>query len=65
MLADYVGLDTTLSILSGWQKAHPEEPAFVVPKCLQQKVSKGHLGRKSGRGFYLWEGDKPQDVAED
>lgn len=47
-LADYVGLDTTLSILQGWVRDYPHEPAFFVPKVLEVKVQKGKLGRKSG-----------------
>mmetsp|Transcript_17162 Transcript_17162/g.44393 ORF Transcript_17162/g.44393 Transcript_17162/m.44393 type:complete len:323 (-) Transcript_17162:111-1079(-) len=65
LLADYVGLDTTRAILSGWVEAHPDEPAFFVPRCLEAKVAAGHLGRKTGRGFYVWEGDKPKGVATD
>jgi len=57
-LADYVGLDTTLFILEGWVKNYPNEPAFVIPNILRQKVSEGKLGRKSGEGFYKWNGDK-------
>jgi 3-hydroxyacyl-CoA dehydrogenase len=30
-LADYVGLDTCLSILQGWRKEFPNEPAFFIP----------------------------------
>jgi 3-hydroxyacyl-CoA dehydrogenase len=57
-LTDYVGLDTTLSIVEGWTKRFPNEPAFSVPKALREKVAQGKLGRKSGEGFYKWEGDK-------
>jgi len=57
-LTDYVGLDTTLSILEGWVKAHPNEPAFVIPKILQRKCAEKKFGRKSGEGFYKWQGDK-------
>jgi len=39
-LADYVGLDTTLSILTGWRRDHPLEPAFIVPRCLADKVTR-------------------------
>jgi len=59
-LTDYVGLDTTLSILQGWVKAHPNEPAFKIPSVLEKKVAEKKLGRKSGEGFYKWEGDKKQ-----
>jgi len=53
-LADYVGLDTTLSILRGWVADYPSEPAFFVPRALEAKVARGKLGRKSGEGFYVW-----------
>ncbi len=57
-LTDYVGLDTTLSILEGWVDRYPNEPAFSIPDSLRQKVSEGKLGRKTGEGYYVWEGDK-------
>jgi 3-hydroxyacyl-CoA dehydrogenase len=57
-LTDYVGLDTTLSILQGWVKRYPNEPAFQIPKILERKVAEGKLGRKTGEGFYQWDGDK-------
>jgi 3-hydroxyacyl-CoA dehydrogenase len=57
-LTDYVGLDTTLSILQGWVKRFPDEPAFKIPSVLEKKVKEGKLGRKTGEGFYKWEGDK-------
>ena len=71
----------------GWTKNYPKEPAFFVPKLLEQmvrdvalcvmpalslrprpelvsetsrysQVAKGHLGRKTGQGFYKWAGNK-------
>ena len=30
-LADYIGLDTCLSILKGWKKDFPDEAAFFIP----------------------------------
>ncbi len=57
-LTDYVGLDTTLFILEGWTERYPNEPAFSVPASLRSKVAEGKLGRKSGEGYYVWEGDK-------
>jgi len=57
-LLDYVGLDTTLSILEGWHARFPSEPAFKPSELLKRMVKEGKLGRKSGRGFYEWEGDK-------
>ena len=57
-LADYVGLDTTLAILEGWTTRHPDEPAFAIPNCLRERVAAGRYGRKSGQGFFVWEGDR-------
>eukprot|EP00979_Chaetoceros_neogracilis_P012696 scaffold3437_cov244-Chaetoceros_neogracile.AAC.3 len=60
-LADYIGLDTCYFIVKGWTDTYPNEPAFVLPECLEKMVEKGNLGRKSGKGFYHWEGDKRGD----
>jgi 3-hydroxyacyl-CoA dehydrogenase len=57
-LTDYVGLDTTLAILQGWTQKYPGESSFAIPKILEQKVAQKKLGRKTGEGFYKWEGDK-------
>lgn len=57
-LSDYVGLDTTCSILRNWSSMYPHEPAFFVPKLLEEKVQAGHLGRKTGQGFYTWKGNQ-------
>lgn len=63
-LADYVGLDTCLFIMEGWVKDFPEERAFVVPDILRAKVEKNELGRKTGKGFYNWDGDKRGDPVD-
>ena len=57
-LLDYVGLDTTLSIVKGWHARFPKNPTFKVPRLLEDKVAAGKLGRKTGEGFYKWDGDK-------
>ncbi|KAF7732135.1 hypothetical protein EC973_006390 [Apophysomyces ossiformis] len=52
-LADFVGLDTMKFIVDGWAKEGKIDPAFTKPvKVLDDLVAKGHLGRKSGQGFY-------------
>ena len=50
-LADFVGLDTLLQIA---EVLHSEfrDPMYAPPPRLQRMVDAGHLGRKSGRGFY-------------
>jgi len=61
-LADYIGLDTCLSILKGWTTKYPNE-RFFVPKVLEKLVSEGKLGRKTGEGFYpksVWAPAKKQ-----
>lgn len=60
-LADYIGLDTCLFIVQGWVEKYPDEPSFALPECLKAKVEAGDLGRKTGKGFYNWEGDKRGD----
>ncbi len=51
-LTDMVGLDVRLSIA---QYLEVElGPRFSPPKVLSDKVSRGELGKKSGKGFYDW-----------
>jgi len=63
-LADCIGLDTCYFIVNGWTEKFPEEPAFVLPACLKEKIDQGDLGTKTGKGFYEWEGDKRGDAIE-
>jgi 3-hydroxyacyl-CoA dehydrogenase len=48
--------------MTGWQKEFPSEASFVIPLCLEEKVKKGDFGRKTGKGFYHWDGDKVKGV---
>lgn len=43
---------------------YPNEPAFIIPECLKEKVASGDLGRKSGKGFYEWKGERRGDPVE-
>ncbi|MBI2987362.1 MAG: 3-hydroxybutyryl-CoA dehydrogenase [Deltaproteobacteria bacterium] len=54
-LADLVGLDTILNVLEILYEGHGEQKYFPCP-LLRQMVDAGHLGRKSGRGFYDYSG---------
>lgn len=56
-LSDFIGLDTMLNVGIVMFEAHGE-PRFKAPVILQRLVAAGRLGRKSGQGFYRWEGDK-------
>ena len=57
-LADFVGLDTLASIADVMVDAYGEE-RFAQPDTLRTLVEAGHYGRKSGRGFYDYSGEKP------
>lgn len=63
-LADYIGLDTCYYIIQGWVEKYPHEPAFFVPQILKTMIENQHYGRKSGRGFYHWNGDVRGDPVE-
>ena len=54
-LSDLVGLDVRLAIAEYLYRAL-EEPQFEPPKILRDKVAKGDLGKKTGKGFYTWSG---------
>jgi 3-hydroxybutyryl-CoA dehydrogenase len=57
-LADFVGLDTLASI-ADVMEADYGESRFAQPDTLKKLVEAGHFGRKSGRGFYDYSGEKP------
>lgn len=56
-LADTVGLDIALAV--GRQLVAAE----IQPKKLGELVAAGHLGKKSGQGFYVWVAGKAQKTA--
>jgi 3-hydroxybutyryl-CoA dehydrogenase len=53
-LADFIGLDTCLAILEVLYDGF-RDPKYRPCPLLVKKVQAGHLGRKSGRGFYEYE----------
>lgn len=55
-LTDLVGLDVRLAIAD--YLAEVIGPVFAAPAILRDKVAAGHLGRKSGTGFYRWQDGK-------
>jgi 3-hydroxybutyryl-CoA dehydrogenase len=62
-LSDYVGLDTLQSVAEVLFDAFGE-PRFKSPLLLRSLVTEGHLGRKSGSGFYRWDGEKRMEALQ-
>ena len=60
-LLDFVGLDTSRSVGEIMFDEYRER-RFAPPPMLRKLVAAGHLGRKSGRGFYDYSGDKPVPI---
>ncbi|MFF2214304.1 3-hydroxyacyl-CoA dehydrogenase family protein [Streptomyces antibioticus] len=51
-LTDLVGLDVRLAIAEHLHATLGDR--FAPPRMLREKVARGELGRKTGRGFYTW-----------
>jgi 3-hydroxybutyryl-CoA dehydrogenase len=52
-LADLIGLDVCLAIMEVLHQGYGDSKYRACP-LLRRKVDAGHLGRKSGRGFYTY-----------
>lgn len=55
-LLDLVGLDTHLQVAEALYAA-THEPRAAVPALVKRMIAAGHLGRKTGRGFYSYQGN--------
>ena len=53
-LLDLVGLDTAMFVAEVMFEEF-REPRYAPPPLLKRMVMAGHLGRKTGRGFYTYE----------
>jgi len=61
-LTDVVGLDVRLNIAEYLHAALGSE-TFRPPKILRRMVGEGKLGKKSGQGFYKWDGPEAAQKA--
>jgi len=57
-LADTVGLDVCLHVM----KYLSDTTGVQTPKVLETLVSEGHLGRKTGKGFYTYKNGQRQNA---
>ncbi len=57
-LCDFVGIDT-LHRISEIMYEEYREDRYAPPPLLRRLVALGRYGKKSGRGFYDWEGPEP------
>jgi 3-hydroxybutyryl-CoA dehydrogenase len=55
-LLDLVGLDTHLLVAEALYKS-THEPRAAVPALVKRMIAAGHLGRKTGQGFYTYRGN--------
>jgi 3-hydroxybutyryl-CoA dehydrogenase len=60
-LGDFVGIDTLFRIAEIMFNEY-REARFAPPPLLRRMVEMGYFGRKSGRGFYDYSGERPVAV---
>lgn len=64
-LMDLIGLDVNLAITKSIYESLGRPERFAPPALQQALVARGAVGRKSGRGFYLYEGGRKTGVNPD
>ncbi|TAK49700.1 MAG: fatty-acid oxidation protein subunit alpha [Xanthobacteraceae bacterium] len=59
-LADQVGLDICLAVADELRAKLGADVLPATPDWLRQKVAAGELGKKTGKGFYVWKNGKAE-----
>jgi 3-hydroxybutyryl-CoA dehydrogenase len=57
-LLDHVGLDTAWKIADFWARQLGDPQALRNAEFLKQRMDRGELGQKTGRGFYAYPGPR-------
>jgi 3-hydroxybutyryl-CoA dehydrogenase len=60
-LADFIGLDTIVNVAEVMFEAYGDS-RYKAPPLVKQLVAAGRTGRKSGLGFYRWEGESRMEA---
>ncbi|MEO5699723.1 MAG: 3-hydroxyacyl-CoA dehydrogenase [Casimicrobiaceae bacterium] len=63
-LMDLIGLDVNLAVTRGVWEGTFNDPRYTPSVIQAELVAAGHLGRKSGRGFYTYDNDTAPPVAD-
>jgi len=53
-LCDLIGIDVVLVVMEVFHREF-RDPKYRPAPLLKEMVAAGHLGRKSGRGFYTYD----------
>ncbi|HJV27170.1 MAG TPA: 3-hydroxyacyl-CoA dehydrogenase [Aromatoleum sp.] len=64
-LLDLTGLDVSHPVMESIYDQYYQEPRFRPSPITRQRLAAGLLGRKSGRGFYVYRDGKAEPVAEE
>ncbi|TXK47407.1 3-hydroxybutyryl-CoA dehydrogenase [Pontibacter qinzhouensis] len=56
-LMDMIGVDINYTVTASMFEAFHYDPKFRPSRVQQQKMDAGHLGRKTGKGFYTYDQD--------
>ena len=57
VLSDVIGIDTCVHASDVMAQGFPDRMPVPEPSALRERVNRGHLGQKSGQGFYRFETD--------